>query len=724
MSTQNEHPPGNSVSQRPPTLLALLACVLAIAVMAWLRLGVFTDRLIPIGYGVPLCLFLWARDRRLMWIAVAVFAMVSYCEIFITLPLHDPATRWKTHLWEAYELDVFDLFVIATVVHVLIGARQRLERLNEELFASNTELTAREEEIQRQNEELQSSTEELERQSEELRVANDDLAHRERMLETLLELSRSLHVGVDHNQTLTRICETLGHLIDGSGVATAILIDTPRGMEVRCHYGFGPAGIKQELFARNQSFAALVIDQRRTGYLEDLALRPDLHVPQPVAGQPMLSALAAALTVNDKVIGTIELYGHERRHWSEEQISLIESLAAQTSISLENAQLFEEVDQGRRRLATILEQVPVGLSIANADASDIRLNAVAAAMLGEPPDTNIAGGFNRPSWNVMADGKPVPFEQFPIVRAIRGERVYPHEIELALPTGRRLTVLNSAAPFYDSDDELIGAVSTFVDITQLKQLQRELESRRREAEEASVRKTRFLAAASHDIRTPANAISLLAELLKRTTDNPAMAGEIPQLADELRNSATSLVNLVSNILDVTRFDTDKIDLHETEFPLAALLEEEVRQVLPLAQAKNLDLDCDSAAGDVWLRADRIKLGRVLGNLLGNAIKFTDRGGVRCTSGRREDGSIFISVSDTGIGVSPENQTRIFDEFWQLSDPNRSKGSGLGLAISKRLIEAMGGDIKVQSVASQGSTFTVLLPRNGVISRTGSDGSRA
>src|SRR5206468_8531222 len=131
-----------------------------------------------------------------------------------------------------------------------------------------------------------------------------------------------------------------------------------------------------------------------------------------------------------------------------------------------------------------------------------------------------------------------------------------------------------------------------------------------------------------DTRTPAKASSLLAELLKRSTDQPPMAAEIPQLADELRQSATALVNLVSNVLDVTRFDTDKLELHETEFPLNRLLEEEARQVLPLAQAKKLLLDVDTTGnGALWVRADRIKLGRVLGNLLGNAIKFTDRGGI-------------------------------------------------------------------------------------------------
>src|SRR5207248_748277 len=200
-------------------------------------------------------------------------------------------------------------------------------------------------------------------------------------------------------------------------------------------------------------------------------------------------------------------------------------------------------------------------------------NPAGASLMGMPPDANIADEYARGTWIIFEDGKQLPRDRYPLARAARGERVYPHEIEVILPNGKRMTMLSSASPFADAQGKILGAVTSFVDITPLKQLQRELETRRREAEEASVRKTRFLAAASHDIRTPANAISLLAELLKRSADSPSMQAEIPQLADELRTSATALVNLVSNVLDVTRFDTDKLEMHETEFPLARLLEE-------------------------------------------------------------------------------------------------------------------------------------------------------
>src|SRR5207253_7231682 len=125
------------------------------------------------------------------------------------------------------------LIITAALVRGLVGetdlAAQRaaLEEQNRELEAINEELGQREEEIVRQNEELQSQTEELERQSEELRVTNEELAQRERMLETLLELSRSLHVGLSNDETLTRICETLGQMVNGPNVATAILLDLP-----------------------------------------------------------------------------------------------------------------------------------------------------------------------------------------------------------------------------------------------------------------------------------------------------------------------------------------------------------------------------------------------------------------------------------------------------------------------------------------------------------------
>jgi signal transduction histidine kinase len=587
-----------------------------------------------------------------------------------------------------------------------------------ELERANRELRMRESDIASQNEELQSQTEELERQSEELRVANDELAERERTLETLLRLSRSLGMDLSPSETMNRICETLGQLVNGTGTATAILLRGSDGdMIVRCHYGFGPDGIVAERISGSESFAQLVFDQQRTGYLEDIALRPDLRVPQPVNGEPVVSVLAAPLVVRGKPIGTLEIYGRTRKSWSDDQVALAESLAAQAAISLENAELFTEIESERARLRAVLDTVPFGVAICDNHCRQLVINPAGAAQLHVPPNSSIAPLANDPRWTVYRDGERLPPEQQPVIRAVKhGEHVEGEELELVFPSGRRIFTLNSAAPIRDADGKIKGGVCAWADITLHKTLQRELDLRRREAEEASVRKSRFLAAASHDIRTPANAISLIAELIKRTADNPKLAGEIPELAQEMHASAMSLVNLVTNVLDVTRFESGKLELQETEFPLAALLEEEVRQTLPLAQAKGLDFELQEPPASLWLLTDRVKLGRVMGNLLGNAIKFTDAGAVRVTTRRTEAGDVEINVTDTGIGISAEHQEKIFDEFFQLFDPQRSKGSGLGLAICKRLVEALGGMLTVDSTPGKGSTFTVTLPPTSVARR--------
>src|SRR5688500_3397616 len=320
-------------TDEPPTWVKVSVCAAVIGVMSAVRLGIFGHRVMPIAFGMPLIVFIWLRDRRLLWFTVAIFALVTLIKYIFLLPVYDergvPLGMPERTIDAG--LVLLDLLVIASVLHILIGTAFTLRHRQAQLQASNAELAAREEEIQRQNEELQSTSEELERQSEELRVSNEDLAQRERMMESLLDLSRSLHVGLDYGATLARICETLGQLVNGPSVATGILINEEGGCKVRCHYGFGPAGVKADFIPEERSFSAIVLEQRRTGYIEDLAQRPDLEVPQPVAGEPILSVIAAPLIVRNKPIGSGDVYSRERRQWSEEQIALIESLAAQTS---------------------------------------------------------------------------------------------------------------------------------------------------------------------------------------------------------------------------------------------------------------------------------------------------------------------------------------------------------------------------------------------------------
>lgn len=424
--------------------------------------------------------------------------------------------------------------------------------------------------------------------------------------------------------------------------------------------------------------------------------------------------------------GTLEIYRKTPGPWDDDDMRIVESLAAQTSISLEALRHLQQVLQERRRFETVLRAAPVGIAVSNPDRTDMRFNAAGAAMFGVPVDVNLLQNPEMMTASITRDGRALAPEQWPLFRAaVDGQDTHGIDIEVVLVGGRRLSLLVNASPVRDASGKPAGAVAAFVDISPLKELQRELDTRRREAEEASVRKTRFLSAVSHDIRTPANAISLLAELIRRTAANPALASEIPELAAEIHASAASLVELLGDVLDLARYDSGRLEIQESEFSLGEMLDEEHRRFAPMAREKGLLLNLRLPDAPLRLRTDRIKLSRVVGNLIGNAIKFTARGEVSIEAGREpgdesgqgESAGAIIRVRDTGIGIESGQQQNIFDEFVQLHnrERDRTKGTGLGLTICKRLVDAMGGRLALESTPGEGAAFTVTLPPGNVVS---------
>jgi len=239
----------------------------------------------------------------------------------------------------------------------------------------------------------------------------------------------------------------------------------------------------------------------------------------------------------------------------------------------------------------------------------------------------------------------------------------------------------------------------------------ELDRARREAEAASGRKSELLASVSHDIRSPLSTINMTAEVIRRTIDDPTLAARLPGLTQRLQAGAQRLAELVTDVLDLSAIESGRIELHSSEFSLNELIAAEVLRLSTLAQAENLRLIAAPPDPPIRLVTDRIKLARVLANLVTNAIKFTERGSVTLSAVATPDDGIRISVRDTGIGIAPENLERIFDEYAQLRESNngRKKGWGLGLAICQRLVRVMGGEITVESELGRGSIFTIRLP---------------
>lgn len=235
------------------------------------------------------------------------------------------------------------------------------------------------------------------------------------------------------------------------------------------------------------------------------------------------------------------------------------------------------------------------------------------------------------------------------------------------------------------------------------------EAARKEAESANGAKSDFLAVMSHELRTPLAAIMGYQELLADGITGPVTEQQAQQLG-RIKASARHLLSLIDEILTFTRLDAGRETVIVERMDLEASMEEAAEIVEPLVRSKKLDLKLIPPIPEVSIESDPTKVRQILVNLLSNAVKFTDTGTVTL-EGRSLKNEVQFIVSDTGIGINPENLNRIFDPFWQVEQKatRRATGTGLGLTVCRRLANLMGGDVAVTSVPGDGTTFTVTLP---------------
>jgi signal transduction histidine kinase len=272
--------------------------------------------------------------------------------------------------------------------------------------------------------------------------------------------------------------------------------------------------------------------------------------------------------------------------------------------------------------------------------------------------------------------------------------------------------VNRKAPG-EFDDALTELLKTFASQSALAiqnaRLFREIELKSRELETASRHKSEFLANMSHELRTPLNAIIGFSEVLAEKMFGEVNEKQAEYLADILE-SGRHLLSLINDILDLSKIEAGRMELEPSDFDLPAAIENALILVRERAQRRAIRLghDVDERLGKI--HGDERKVKQVLLNLLSNALKFTPEGGRIDVRAAAHDGVAEISVSDTGVGIAPEDQEAVFEEFKQVGMASKKvEGTGLGLAISRKFIELHGGRMWVESQPGKGATFTFTLP---------------
>lgn len=301
------------------------------------------------------------------------------------------------------------------------------------------------------------------------------------------------------------------------------------------------------------------------------------------------------------------------------------------------------------------------------------------------------------------------------IRSLTAKRLDGDSIELEYrirtPAGEENWIRSRSFPVRDQSGELARIVGIAEEITDQKRYQAELIRAREGAEAANRAKSVFLATMSHELRTPLNAILGFAELLELEMSDRGIQDWQSDL-QKIRKAGNHLLDLISDVMDLSKIEAGKMDLHPVDFDMGELVREVVASVEPVATKNSVEVEI--VCEPVILHSDRLRVRQCLFNLVGNACKFTHDGKVlveakpTASSGQQW---YVVRVVDTGIGIKPEDLGKLFSDFTQVDASTTRKygGTGMGLAISRKLSRLMGGDITVESTAGRGSTFTLHLP---------------
>ena len=572
--------------------------------------------------------------------------------------------------------------------------------------------------------EVRSFSQELERRVEErtqaLAETMRELTEERDRVETLYRITAQLSVSLDLERVLHRALELIAEAVDAERGAILMLESGSEYLIYRAALGVDfklPVGGQPTRFKRGEGLAGWVIEHRESVIVPDI--RADdrwVESQDRSGGREYRSALVVPLALGPEVLGAMLLFHPETGHFDQDHLILVETTVIQVSNAINNAELYHLIREQAERLGgalkaqkveaaksqAVLEGVADGVIVTDAEGKIVLFNAAAERILGLPRAKAAVRGINEMLGLYGAQARDWMRQ---VAQWAEAPESYAADDYLAarLEIGERIVSVHLAPAMMG--DEFLGAVSVFRDVTV------EVEAERA--------KTEFVSTVSHELRTPMTSIKGYVELL--------LMGAVGELSEPQHNflsiidsNVNRLTVLVNDLLDISRIESGRIALSPETIYIEALLEQVVTEMEGRSLNKSLALQAEIPESLPQVFADPDRVAQVLTNLIANACQYTPAGGDIIVSAEARMGDshpesyskeVWVQVRDNGIGISEEDQAKIFDRFFRADDPavQEASGAGLGLSIVKSLVEMQGGRIWVESQLGEGSTFTFSLP---------------
>ena len=517
--------------------------------------------------------------------------------------------------------------------------------------------------------------------------------YRLRQREYLLEISRAMTARLDLPSVLQLSIQSAVEML--SGRAGLIVLRQEDG-SFRVEASYGVSGRAQDFFSPLFSDIPGLSSHRDLLRWTIPNLERKLDQVAQALGLGLTRVVALPMVIEEQLIGVVYVFRVGGIAFSQNDRQLLASFADQAAIAVQNARLYQQVNQEKNRLNAIIEHSGDGVMILDTDRRITIFNRVLAAMSDIPAEEAV-GHF---CYDVLHLKNVKPHGVDLCTRAnvplfhTANEHLY-IEGDISRGDGSVITVGITYSPLFDSADKLVNIIANVRDITHF-----------REAEEA---KTTFISVISHELKMPVALIKGYAGTLSRDDvewDKQTVYESLAVIEEE----ADRLTELIDNLLDISRLQTGVLKLEIGFANMAHLAEKTVEKFRTQTHHHSFVLDFPPDLPTV--PGDEGRLRQVMDNLLSNAIKYSPDGGQIRVSGRADDHHLYIAVTDQGIGIPEDEQENIFDRFYRVRSgvSQRTKGAGLGLYLVKAIVESHGGRVWVESRSGQGSTFVFTLPR--------------